>query len=470
MSAWVIRRNPNPSARLRLFCFPHAGGGALAFRDWPLHLPSDIEPLVVQPPGREERIGEAALARLDLLADSIAAELEPYLTIPFAFFGHSFGALLAFETARQLRRCKRPEPVHLIVSGRRAPTCRPKSRLLHRLSDVELRDYLRDLGGTPKEVLDNPDFMRLILPTLRADISACETHRHIAEEPLRCSLHVFGGSNDPDVSPSDLENWQTETSGPFAVRLFAGGHFYLQKCPEFFSALTEVLATDTAWRAPPADLVLRPGEIHVWQARLELVRPVLDDLAETLSSDERERADRFIRTANRDQFLAAHGALRSILGRYLGRSPTQVTFALAPSGKPQLVREPGSPPLCFNLSHSADMALVALALDNEVGVDVERLRPMPDALGIAEAYFAPEEAAALRQLTGASREEAFFRCWTRKEASLKARGGGISLGLDRLAGADGWWLADLPTPKPYLGACAARNAPARFVLWNWEPY
>ena len=298
---------------------------------------------------------------------------------------------------------------------------------------------------------------------MRADIAACETYEYASEGPLECSLEAFGGNDDPDVNRSDLQAWRMQTTGRFGVRQFPGGHFYLQNCPEFFHALAEILAP--AWPAPPTDLIVRPSEIHVWQASLDLPSSVMNSALATLNAEERERAGRFLRAADREQFVAAHGVLRSILGRYLGVAPVQVELERGQTGKPELT----GAPLRFNLSHSGKMALVAIALSNQVGVDVEQLRPMPDALGIAESYFAPAEAAALRRLNGVGRDEAFFRFWTCKEAYLKACGRGLSLGLDRNAADDGWWLTQLTPANGYVGACTTRQAPDRLTLLTWEP-
>ena len=168
-------------------------------------------------------------------------ELQPYFDIPFAFFGHSMGALIAFELARKLRRSRGPMPVRLFLSGRRAPHLPPARRPIHHLPDAEFRQEVRLLQGTPEEVLSNEELMQIVLPVLRADFAVCETYVYSAEEPLDVPLSVFGSNNDPEVNRSELEAWRSQTTSSMSLRIFEGNHFFLHPMR---SALTDAIAHD----------------------------------------------------------------------------------------------------------------------------------------------------------------------------------------------------------------------------------
>jgi len=227
LSNWIRTFAPAPHAALRLFCFHYVGGSASAFRTWAQRLAPGVEVSAVQLPGRETRIREAPFTDLLALAERVAAELTPLLNgKPFAFFGHSMGALLAFEVTRELRRRGLPAPVHLFASSAAAPQNR-MGRTRHTLGDAELVEELRRLGGTPEEVLQHEELLQLVLPLLRADFSVVDTYRYREEEPLDVPLSAFGGREDDGVTEAHLRDWQSQTRAPFALRLFPGGHFYL---------------------------------------------------------------------------------------------------------------------------------------------------------------------------------------------------------------------------------------------------
>jgi medium-chain acyl-[acyl-carrier-protein] hydrolase len=168
-------------------------------------------------------------------------ELRPYLDMPFAFFGHSMGALIAFELARKLRRSRGPAPLRLFLSGRRAPHLPPSRRPIHHLPEAEFRQEVRLLEGTPEEVLSNEELMQILLPVLRADFAVCETYVYSAEEPLDMPLSVFGSTNDPEVNREELEAWRSQTTGSMTLRIFEGNHFFLHPMR---LALTDAIAQD----------------------------------------------------------------------------------------------------------------------------------------------------------------------------------------------------------------------------------
>lgn len=226
---WITRPRPSPGARLRLLCLPHAGGGASSYRGWADALPPEVEVCPVQLPGRENRLAEPPFDRMAPLAEALADVVEPLLSLPFALFGHSNGALVGFELARTLRARGRPGPVHLFASGRRAPDLPPDRPPTHHLPDAAFLADLQELGGLPPQVLEHPELMEMLLPTLRADVASHETYEFQEQPPLAFPITAYGGLTDPRVSREKLQAWSRHTAGPFVMRLFPGGHFYLQE-------------------------------------------------------------------------------------------------------------------------------------------------------------------------------------------------------------------------------------------------
>jgi surfactin synthase thioesterase subunit/glycosyltransferase involved in cell wall biosynthesis len=215
---------------LRLFWFPHAGGGTPA-RAFPAICP-------VRLPGRESRIAEAPFERMEPLVAALADAIRPYLAQPFAFFGHSMGAAVAFELARLLRRRSQPLPKLLVASGARAPQFRRNYTPPPAPGDEQFLAELQRLQGIPDELIDDPALMRAILPALRADASLYRRYAYTEDAPLDCAIRAYGGAADSNVRPEHLEAWAEQTTASFAVRLFPGGHFYMQSSQsEFLAAL-----------------------------------------------------------------------------------------------------------------------------------------------------------------------------------------------------------------------------------------
>jgi medium-chain acyl-[acyl-carrier-protein] hydrolase len=216
-----------PQMKLRLFCFPFGGAGASVYRDWQNALPESIEICPVQPPGREERLSEKPFTALAPLVSELGQALEPYLDRPFAFFGHSMGALISFELARHLRRLNKPIPAYLFISGRPAPQILLNNPPTFDLPDPEFIEELRQIQGTPESVLQNPELMALFLPLLRADFELCQTYQYKNELPLDCPFFVFGGLTDPDISQESLVSWRAQTTCPMQLQMFPGDHFFI---------------------------------------------------------------------------------------------------------------------------------------------------------------------------------------------------------------------------------------------------
>ena len=185
-------------------------------------------------PGREGRFREPPYTRLSDLVQALAEAVGPYTDVPFAFFGHSMGALVAFALARKLRTRQLPGPVHLMVSAHRAPQQPDKDPPIHDLPEEQFVEKIRELNGTPDAIFKNTELMGLLLPVLRADFTVCETYEYAPERPLECSISAFGGIDDGELSRDDIAAWSHQTSGGLTLNMFPGGHFYLLGEPAAF--------------------------------------------------------------------------------------------------------------------------------------------------------------------------------------------------------------------------------------------
>lgn len=225
-TSWLVNRRPNPAARLRLVCVPYAGGGASAYAQWAQVLAPDLEVHAVRLPGRESRLSEPPLTAVEDAVAALGEELLATIRPPFALFGHSMGALIAYELTRWLRAMGGPAPERLLVSGRQAPHLPRRVRSPYDLPDAQFIETLRSLGGTPEQVLDDAHVMRLLMPVLRADFKLNDAYQHRPGKPLDCPVTAFGGWDDPVVGVDGLQAWQAHTEGPFTLHMFDGGHFF----------------------------------------------------------------------------------------------------------------------------------------------------------------------------------------------------------------------------------------------------
>lgn len=224
---WLVFPSPNSHAKLRLFCFPYAGGGAHVFHEWGKRLPGMIELCAIQLPGRGMRWKERPCSHLMPLVDMVSHAILPWLDKPFALFGHSMGALISFELMRTLRVRNGAQSVYFFASGRPAPHLPNKGPVVHTMPDGELLEHLRKLSGTPSALLGNVELMKMMFPVLRADFSMCETYTCKKEPPLDSRISALGGLDDSDVSPDELAAWSEHTTGDFSLRMFPGDHFFI---------------------------------------------------------------------------------------------------------------------------------------------------------------------------------------------------------------------------------------------------
>jgi 4'-phosphopantetheinyl transferase len=246
------------------------------------------------------------------------------------------------------------------------------------------------------------------------------------------------------------------------------------------------IGSASSWFLPPKDLVLRSDEVHVWRASLNLERSKIQSLQQILTADERSRAERFYFQKDQEHFIVARGLLRAILGRYLDMKPSQLRFYYSHHGKLALARELGRHMLRFNLSHSHGLALYAITHCREIGVDLEYVRPNLAYEHIAERFFSSREIDALRAMPANTQKQAFFNCWTRKEAYIKAKGAGLLLPLDQFdvslvpgepavllstnadpQDASHWSLQEL-VPRPgFVAALAVEGHDWRVKCYQW---
>ncbi|AXB47497.1 thioesterase II family protein [Amycolatopsis albispora] len=235
---WVRRFHPAPAAPHRLLCLPHAGGSASYFFPVSRSLSPGIEVLAVQYPGRQDRRAEPLIDSIEVLADQVTDAIDGFTDKPLAIFGHSMGATLGFEVARRLEK-RGVVSAALFASGRRAPS-RHRDERFHEGSDDELLANVRSLAGTDQALLGDDEIVRMVLPAIRADYRAAETYRYPEGPDLSCPIFAMVGDNDPKATVDEASSWERHTSGPFELKVFPGGHFYLN---EHSPAILDTIAT-----------------------------------------------------------------------------------------------------------------------------------------------------------------------------------------------------------------------------------
>ncbi|HYD80014.1 MAG TPA: alpha/beta fold hydrolase [Paucimonas sp.] len=242
-SEWIIHQ-PNAQRRFRLYCFSYAGGGAASYLPWQTALDPGIEICAVQLPGRGARLHETPYTSWPELIQQLALATVCQNNLPYAFFGHSLGGLVAFELARFCKRYLLPMPRRLFVSGCAAPQRREPFAPLHELGDDALIEKLKEYDGTPPELLSNRELMALVLPTVRADFALVANYRYRPTLPLETPITILAGRSDDRVSEAQAEGWRAQTTGDFRLHWFEGGHFFIHSARH---KVLDCLAKELEW-------------------------------------------------------------------------------------------------------------------------------------------------------------------------------------------------------------------------------
>ena len=232
---------------IRLFCFPYAGGSADVYRNWQSWFPEQVDVCLAHLPGHGRSTGQKAFTRLAPMVQALADRIGHQIEVPYVLYGHSMGALISFELARELLRRNGAGPNHLIVSGRRAPQCAKDEQKTFDLPYEDFVAELKRLNGTPREVLENPELMELFTAVIRADFEVVEEYEYSPGERLPCPITVYGGLDDKDVSAESCHAWREQTSAGCKVRMFRGDHFFIRNLePDFVAAFrSDVLSALT---------------------------------------------------------------------------------------------------------------------------------------------------------------------------------------------------------------------------------
>lgn len=240
---WIRRQTASPAPAVRLFCFHYANGSASMYRGWPDHLPGTVSVEAVQLPGRDNRFREKPYDRMSPLVDDVVDALRSRIDLPYALFGYSMGAQVAFNVAHGLCAAGFPAPLALFVAASPAPSLQVEVPAWNE-SDERLLQYMHDMGGLPADILEHPDLLELMLPTLRADLTVVATWPYLKRAALPTAIHAFAGTSDPDATPARMASWSLETTAGFRETILDGGHFFIEKTmPTIVAEVTQYLAT-----------------------------------------------------------------------------------------------------------------------------------------------------------------------------------------------------------------------------------
>jgi surfactin synthase thioesterase subunit len=240
---WFIRPQPKLAPAARLICLPYAGGSAATYVPWARLLPAEVELIALQPPGRGSRMNEAPHAQMQPLVADLMRVFPGITGRPYVLFGHSLGSRVAFEVTLQCQLKGIPLPARFIASGSRAPHLPKREQPIHDLPDAQFVEALRDLDGTPEEILNNSELIQWLLPLLRADFRIADEHLALPTT-LNCPLTVLAGTEDETVSPAEARAWQDLTTGELDIHWVTGGHFFVEHNREWVLEKVNALVTD----------------------------------------------------------------------------------------------------------------------------------------------------------------------------------------------------------------------------------
>lgn len=229
LDRWLAIPKPKPNAPLRLICLPYAGGNANSFVPYSALQELNAEICAVQLPGKGSRLNEAQYQSIDTLVEDLAEVLTPIIDKPYVIWGHSFGSRIGFELIRYFKEHKMPMPIHFIPAASRAPHELNTRNPIHGLSDEGFKIKLKEMGGTPDEIIEHDELMSILLPGLKADFKLAETHKVSTIEQLNVPVTLLGGTSDTIIPPDSLPNWQAHFCGDFELEMIEGDHFFIDK-------------------------------------------------------------------------------------------------------------------------------------------------------------------------------------------------------------------------------------------------
>ncbi len=262
-SPWLIRYKRSPDAWARLFCFHCAGASASEFRNWPTHLPGEIEVVAVQLPGREWRVSEEFISSMDDLIEGVVAAMTGLLDKPYIIFGHSFGAIGGFEVIRELRRRRLKQPVLFIPAGRQGAHLKEKKPIASLPREEFIEELQKDYGDHIGHILESAELKEVFIPQIHADFVLSETYRYCDEPPLDCPIVAFAGIEENELETAELNAWSAHTSQSFKSRRFPGDHFFVQKSQRLvIEAITqEIFRYVRGPRGPRVDASRAEGDL-----------------------------------------------------------------------------------------------------------------------------------------------------------------------------------------------------------------
>ncbi|MPZ25905.1 MAG: 4'-phosphopantetheinyl transferase superfamily protein [Micromonosporaceae bacterium] len=416
----------SPPDECALFCLPYAGGDSTAFWHWRRALPAAVRVQFVELPGRDGRTADPG----PISPPDVAAVIAARAPTPYAIYGHSMGARLAFETVRELARLGAPRPLRLYVGAAHPPHLpEPLARLAHATED-DFVDQLIMRAGAPAALREDPDVRAALLPALRADLDWLKRYRYRHDTALTVPVVAFAGTCDREVAADVMLGWARHTSGSFRLHTVAGDHLFIRTASD---AVTSLIASDlgTAMAAhdgdggPPALPLPAPDEVHVWRVELDRLPGACSATGE-LSAAETASAAAAPDQVERRRYIGRCVVVRRLLRRY-------------------------GADLRYRLSHSGGTVLVAFSRTGEVGVDVERLRPVADFDAFCDRALTPAERAEVAAEPEEAQLHAGLRFWTAKRALRMA----TATGAAAAAGA-GWRVRHLELDG-VVGALATRQ-------------